>query len=168
MVDCSGYNCSGGWMSAALNYVRRRRIHHEFYYRYTARNGRCRSISRPKIHIRGYGTVRSRNMLDFLVKLSRKPLTVALFVNGNFFRYRGGILPTTTCRNIGRRLNHGVTAVGYYINLRDWRRSYIIVKNSWGRGWGENGFFRIALPNILYTNGVCNMIMLGRETLYPF
>ncbi len=157
-------------MTAAMRYVKAKKIHHEWFYRYVARNGTCRagSIRRPKIAIRGYGAVRSRDMLDFLVKLGRRPLTVGLYVNNNFFRYRGGILPASACRNIGRRLNHAVTAVGYYINVRDWSRSYILIKNSWGRGWGESGFIRIALQNIRYTNGVCNLIMLGRETLYAY
>lgn len=58
-------------------------------------------------------------------------------------------------------LDHGVVIVGYGSeNGMD----YWIVRNSWGRDWGENGYFRIQ-RNVFNTNtGKCGIAM---ESSYP-
>lgn len=55
----------------------------------------------------------------------------------NFELYRHGIIKAHHC---GKKIDHAVTVVGYGIekNTRYW-----IVKNSWGTGWGEKGYFRL-------------------------
>ena len=41
----------------------------------------------------------------------------------------------------GTDLDHGVLVVGYGIeNMTE----YWLLKNSWGAGWGEKGFFKLA------------------------
>ena len=44
--------------------------------------------------------------------------------------YIGGIYPATMCST---DIDHAVTIVGYTTNA--W-----IIKNSWGPGWGDNGY----------------------------
>ena len=55
----------------------------------------------------------------------------------------------------GTQLDHGVATVGY-------ASTYWIVKNSWGTGWGESGYIRLA--NDGDGNGECGMYM---QASYP-
>lgn len=54
--------------------------------------------------------------------------------------------------------NHAVLAVGFKIDLKNPKNSYIKFKNSWGTLWGEEGYFRVKLRNIRHTKGPCEVI----------
>jgi hypothetical protein len=54
----------------------------------------------------------------------------------SFQTYRGGIL--TNC--ISRHMDHGVLIVGFDDNNDP---PYWIIKNSWSKGWGEQGYIRL-------------------------
>jgi C1A family cysteine protease len=59
--------------------------------------------------------------------------------------YKSGVYSYTSGKELG---GHGVLLVGY-----NDAGQYFIVKNSWGPGWGEDGFFRIAYSEL---KSVCN------------
>lgn len=63
--------------------------------------------------------------------------------------------------NCGSDLDHGVVAVGYGTeNGVD----YWLVRNSWGTGWGEDGYFKLE-RNVKHTSsGKCGITM---ESSYP-
>jgi C1A family cysteine protease len=54
--------------------------------------------------------------------------------DNNFMSYQSGIFDTNTSSDI----NHLVVLVGY-----DNNQGYWILRNSWGTGWGEQGYMRI-------------------------
>ena len=59
-------------------------------------------------------------------------------------------------------LNHGVTAVGYgTANATRFHKEmdYWIIKNSWGKMWGESGFFRMARGK--------NLCGVAKDASYP-
>ena len=68
-----------------------------------------------------------------------QPTSVGIDATREFSFYDSGIFE---CKTRRRWQNHAVLAVGY--NLVD---GYWIIKNSWGEGWGENGFIRIIFGN---------------------
>lgn len=74
------------------------------------------------------------------------PVAVAFNVYEDFFDYQGGVYRHTYGGYMG---GHCVALFGY--DSEGW-----ICKNSWGTGWGEAGWFRIAF-------GQC-----GMDNLYPF
>ena len=55
----------------------------------------------------------------------------------NFELYRHGIIKARDC---GKQIDHAVTVVGYGIEKKT---RYWIIKNSWGKSWGEGGYFRL-------------------------
>merc|ERR1712117_549783 len=60
------------------------------------------------------------------------PMSVAIDASGRAFSlYSGGVYTSDTCSST--RLNHAVTGTGY------WE-----IKNSWGTGWGIEGYVLIA------------------------
>ncbi|KAK4430984.1 putative cysteine protease RD19D [Sesamum alatum] len=81
------------------------------------------------------------------------PLAVGL--NAVFMQtYIGGVSCPLIC---GKRwINHGVLLVGYgsrgYSILRLGYKPYWIIKNSWGKRWGEHGYYRLCRGH-----GMCGM-----------
>ena len=61
----------------------------------------------------------------------------------------------------GTSLDHGVVAVGY--GTEDGGQDYWLVRNSWGAGWGETGYIRMA-RNVSARAGKCGIAM---EASYP-
>jgi len=66
-----------------------------------------------------------------------------------FHAYTGGIITDTDC---GVHHNHAITAVGFGVSVGG--IEYYIVKNSWGPGWGEEGYVRIG---VVAGKGICGV-----------
>ncbi len=64
------------------------------------------------------------------------PLIVCISFTVDFFYYTGGVYTPKWGKHGG---GHVVTLVGYDDENECW-----ILKNSWGKGWGEKGWFRMA------------------------
>ena len=57
-----------------------------------------------------------------------------------FKDYKSGVYTSSVCKNGNGDVNHAVLAVGYgNMNGKD----YWTIKNSWGLGWGDNGYFKM-------------------------
>ncbi|XP_073908783.1 procathepsin L-like isoform X5 [Castor canadensis] len=72
------------------------------------------------------------------------PISVALDASHNSFKfYRGGIYYEPKCNRFA--LDHGVLVVGYgFEGEESENRKYWLIKNSWGKNWGLNGYAKIA------------------------
>ena len=64
------------------------------------------------------------------------PLVTCIFFWKDFYYYRGGVYEHVWGERAG---GHVVAIVGYDDDNECW-----IVKNSWGTGWGEDGWFRMS------------------------
>lgn len=88
---------------------------------------------------------------DFIDALKKQPLAVGLDWGDALRFYKKGIF-TGDCGGSGE-LNHAVTAVGYgYKHPLE----YVIIRNSWGDDWGEEGYICIEIGEE-ETGGKCNM-----------
>jgi hypothetical protein len=134
LVDCDTSNsgCNGGWPYKAMNYLADRSIYTTSSYKYTGRDGSCKSGTASGVTISGYKSV-SKSDSALASALGSSAVTVTLQADSKFQHYSGGILTgvSTACN-----LNHAVLATGYGSNF--WK-----IKNSWGSSWGEKGFVRI-------------------------
>jgi C1A family cysteine protease len=89
-------------------------------------------------------TPTSAEMIEILKShlASHGPLWTSMVVYDEFYDYRSGIYAITDTP--GTRMGgHAILLIGY-----DDVNSAFIVKNSWGSGWGESGFFRIAYGEV--------------------
>jgi len=130
LVDCSGsygnQGCNGGLMDNAFRYIKAHGIPTESSYPYTGRNGACKSFT-PATKISSFTDTR-----DLEGSLRKQPVSVAVDAR-KWSQYGGGIFECS-----GRvQLDHGVLLVGSY-------DSYWVIKNSWGPGWGMQGFIQLS------------------------
>ncbi|TKY51638.1 Cysteine proteinase 15A [Spatholobus suberectus] len=147
--------CNGGLMTNAYNYlIEAGGLEEESSYPYTGERGECKFDS-EKIAVRITNftniPVDENQIAAYLVK--HGPLAMGL--NAIFMQtYIGGISCPLIC---GKKwLNHGVLLVGYgakgFSILRLRNKPYWIIKNSWGKQWGEDGYYRLCRGH-----GMCGM-----------
>jgi len=153
LVDCStdDSGCQGGLMENALNYlISAGGLMVSSDYKYTARDGTCK-FKKEKVALKVSGFHFSDSQDEEKIKamlVTTGPLSVALNADPLQF-YQGGIIDAGADECDPQALNHGVTIVGYGV---EGTKQYWIVKNSWGSGWGEEGYFRMAIGT-----GVCGI-----------
>nr|AAQ22984.1 cathepsin L-like cysteine proteinase precursor [Acanthoscelides obtectus] len=93
--------------------------------------------NRVEVKITGYQAVSKGDEVVLAQAVATiGPISIALDGNHIMFYRRGIVSKWCGCKNSEKDLNHGVLLVGY-------GDGYWIVKNSWGRIWGEQGYFRL-------------------------
>ncbi|MFH0930014.1 MAG: C1 family peptidase [Candidatus Moraniibacteriota bacterium] len=150
VVSCSGAgSCSGGTSSGASRFILDTGVPVESCYPYTATNGVCTNAcanwqaSAYKIGAWSFIAVSSSQSSLPAIKqaiATYGPISTMFQVYSDFTGYSSGVYSYTTGNYLG---NHIVEIVGY-----DDVGQYFIAKNSWGSGWGESGYFRIAYSEV--------------------
>ena len=155
LVDCDNTDsgCNGGLMEYAFTYLKKIGcINLEEDYPYTGRKGTCKTNYDKCIDmtVTGYKKLGSSystwspvdegEVKEFLYETG--PLAIALNADP-LQNYVSGILDKTSAQCPTSGINHAVLLVGYGTAETD----YWIVKNSWGKNWGESGYFRIRRGN---------------------
>lgn len=145
LVDCDKVDqgCNGGLMEDAFKYVEGTSgLMLATDYSYTGRQGSCKyDQSKALAKVTGYkfaGTEDENQIKQILYE--NGPMAIAINATPLQF-YVGGVFnPWFNWMCNPKSINHGVLLVGYGVSGN---KAYWIVKNSWGSGWGEKGFFRI-------------------------
>jgi len=143
LVDCSrnfgNFGCAGGLMDNSFRYIKANNgIDTETTYPYEARDDTCRFDARNVgATDTGLVDVKAQDEMDLQNAIATVgPISVAIDASRSSFHfYHSGIYNEPACSSV--QLDHGVTAVGYDSQAG---QDYYIVKNSWGLGWGNQGY----------------------------
>ncbi|KAL3274653.1 hypothetical protein HHI36_016033 [Cryptolaemus montrouzieri] len=143
LIDCSweegNEGCTSGTRAKAYEYIYKHGLQSERDYPYEAKVGKCRFKRRKSVvSISGYVRIRSIETHLIAAVASMGPVSIAFHSTKRFSSYKSGILEINNCKKFP--LNHAAVVVGYG---RENGKDYYIIKNSWGRKWGEQGYFRL-------------------------
>jgi hypothetical protein len=142
----------GWWPIDAVNYVKSHGVAHESCFPYQDHNMPCTTCSLRD----GEAITVSTDVAIFNIQQRKDylwaigPMIAVFEVYPDFWGYGSGVYTPTVPPSADHPL-HCVEVIGYSPCQKAW-----ICKNSWGAGWGDNGFFRIAY-------GQCDI-----DTTYPF
>ncbi|GFQ06638.1 cysteine proteinase rd21a [Phtheirospermum japonicum] len=142
LIDCDkSFNegCGGGLMDYAYEFIiKNKGIDTEEDYPYRGRDGTCNKdkLKRHVVTIDSYADIPPQNEKKLLQAVATQPVSVG---------------PCSTS------LDHAVLIVGY--DSKD-GKEYWIVKNSWGKYWGINGYMHMQ-KNTGSVEGVCGINMLA-------
>jgi cathepsin L len=160
LVDCStaqgNQGCNGGLMTQAMDYIiSNNGIDSEASYPYTARDGNCRfNAANVASKEKSYVNVNSGDENDLQQKIYAGPTSVAIDASHSSFQfYRSGVYKEPSCSPSA--LDHGVLGVGWGTDPSG--GAYWIVKNSWGLGWGNQGYIWMARND----NNMCGIATMA-------
>lgn len=143
LLDCSrrygNYGCNGGLMTQSYRYIMDvGGISSQKNYPYVAREQKC--TYKPEYSntsISGFVELPEGNEQKLVEAIATiGPIAVALDAT-QLPMYASGIFNPRRCR----RPNHAVLAVGYGTTKDG--IEYYVMKNSWGKKWGETGYFKM-------------------------
>jgi hypothetical protein len=149
--------CGGGWPGKALAYVRDTGISSKECYPYTARDGGCDPCDGwTPFQIEGTVAIPSDTESFKWALLEYGPLSVVINAPDDWYYYQAGVYSPASP---GEWANHAVLLVGWDDADGCW-----IIKNSWGKNWGEQGYARVKygeLEKYNYAYGITGVVSQG-------
>jgi len=131
-----------------MDYARTHALNSEDDYPYYAYDGTCSwNATRGLVNVTAINQVPANSSSQLLAAIALGPVSVAIEADSDDFQnYDWGIYDGFGC---GDNLDHGVTVVGYDISS-----GYYLVRNSWGDGWGDGGYIKMAINDGEGTCGI--------------
>lgn len=147
LVSCNsnGWGCNGGWFAHDYHWWKKvsgenqAGAVNESTKPYTARDTRCNPPNAKTARLSGWSYVGSSGGVPSTSAIKNAiynhgPVAAAVCSNSAMGSYRGGVFSGPSCSGV----NHAINIVGWNDDGGYW-----IMRNSWGTGWGENGYMRI-------------------------
>lgn len=143
LFSCGGGMCGRGWyIESAVSYLKSKGVADEACMPYVsgatgedvACNQACSDSSSRSLKLAGSRkpTFFFRSLNAIKKALQKGPLVTSMTVYSDFLTYSSGVYKSTSNRREG---GHAISIVGY-----DDSKNALIIRNSWGVDWGENGF----------------------------
>ncbi|XP_042910706.1 cathepsin L-like peptidase isoform X2 [Parasteatoda tepidariorum] len=144
IIDCAtekGDGCDAGLMITAYKYAEKNGVDTRHAYPYKEKEGKCMfDDSKVGATCSGY-KILPKGDVEELKKTVATIGPVAAAFNGHldsFHDYKRGIYDDKDCKSDD--LNHAVLVVGY--GTED-DTDYWLIRNSWGKSWGDNGYMKL-------------------------
>jgi hypothetical protein len=149
LVNCNqdDWGCDGGWWAHDYHEWKNDSCNNsgavlEIYCPYTASDDLCLCPYPHDYFINDWAYIGSGSGVPPVNSIKQAiytygPVSAAICVNNAFRAYDGGVFNGPSCTTI----NHGITLVGW--NDSQGSDGVWILRNSWGTGWGEDGYMRI-------------------------
>ncbi|ESQ44966.1 hypothetical protein EUTSA_v10010475mg [Eutrema salsugineum] len=138
--------CGGGLMTNAYEYLKEAGgLEEEKSYPYTGKRGHCKfDPNKVAVKVVNFTNIPLDEDQITANLVQHGPLAVGL--NAVFMQtYIGGVSCPLICSK--KKINHGVLLVGYgskgFSILRLGNKPYWIIKNSWGKKWGDGGYYKL-------------------------
>ncbi len=151
LFACGGGSCDNGWQpQLAAKHLMNKGVPDEGCAPYTmgytgetvscssicsdsgSRSSRISSYSTPSFGFTDIQSVKSA--------LQKGPLVTTMMVYEDFATYNGGIYKHVSGTTLG---GHAISLVGYDDATQSW-----LIRNSWGKDWGEEGFARVSWDDV--------------------
>ena len=144
---CDAGNCGGGWPDEAFKYARDKGAPVESCFPYAGRGSSCTPCTDWEANAWKITDITYVDSTTDAFKWALEeygPLAVVLSAPDDWFYYAGGVYkPVWESEDGVGWANHAVVLVGYNDDGGYW-----IVKNSWGKGWGDNGYAKVSYGNL--------------------
>jgi cathepsin L len=140
---CGGTGgCRGATQELGLDYVTKHGLTLSKNYKYIALDRKCKENKvQSAITIDSFTKLPENDYVSLNEALiSKGPIAISVDAT-MWYLYHSGIFNGEDGK-CGSTINHAVTLVGYE-KCKETGQSYWIVKNSWGKSWGEEGFIRL-------------------------
>ena len=181
LVDCDDgdYGCSGGLMDYAFAWEEKEGgMCSDADYPYSSGDthlqGECNDNQCESVEGSGlfdFVDVEANNPKALKRALARQPVSIAIEADNLGFRFYSSGVYNGRC---GTMLDHGVLAVGYGKQEKPPQElqfphpfrhdgEFWLVKNSWGTGWGDNGYIKLYRDDDAGP-GMCGILM---QASYP-
>nr|ACG63793.1 silicatein A1 [Latrunculia oparinae] len=163
LIDCSvpygNHGCKGGNMLYAFKYViANEGVDTANSYPFYGKQSSCVYNEKyAAVKISGMVRISQGSESDLLGAVANVgPVAVAIDGSSNAFRfYSSGVYDSSRCSS--SKLNHAIVVTGYgsYSGKKYW-----LVKNSWGKNWGNYGY-------IMMARGKYNQCGIASDASYP-
>lgn len=144
---CGGTGgCEGSTQWVAMDYIKENGgMTLESDYKYTARDSACNKASIKKVATIDDVVRLPANDYQSLLNAVATVGPIAISVAADkWFMYESGVFGSDDPKECGFSIDHAVVAEGYGVATINGKSvNYWLVRNSWGPGWGEDGYIRV-------------------------